>query len=43
MESASGPSPETLYPIKDDHKLVFLKNFVKSPNILVGVSSEFGL
>ena len=36
-----GPNPETLYPIKDYDKLVFLKNFVKASNIFVGDYTYF--
>jgi len=31
-----GPSPQTRYPIPGQTRLVFLKNIVKNPNILVG-------
>lgn len=36
-----GPSPDTLYPIKDYDKLVFLKNFIKASNISVGDYTYF--
>lgn len=36
MKNKSGPSPATLYPIKDYTKLIFLKNFIKASNIFVG-------
>jgi virginiamycin A acetyltransferase len=36
-----GPDPESIHPIKDYEKLVFLKNFVKSPNIIVGDYTYF--
>ena len=36
-----GPNPETIYPIKDYNKLVFLKNFVKAKNIIVGDYTYF--
>lgn len=36
-----GPDPEAIYPFKDDKKLVFLKNFIKSPNITVGEYTYF--
>lgn len=41
MEEKFGPSPDTIYPIKDDFKLVFLKNFVKASNIIVGDYTYF--
>lgn len=37
----TGPSPDSLYPIKDYDKLVFLKNFVKASNIFVGDYTYF--
>lgn len=36
-----GPDPNSLYPIKDYDKLVFLKNFVKASNIFVGDYTYF--
>ncbi len=36
-----GPDPDTIYPIKDYTKLVFLKNIVKAPNIIVGDYTYF--
>lgn len=33
---STGPNPNELYPIPGYDKLIFLKNFVKSPNIIVG-------
>lgn len=36
-----GPDPNCIYPIKDDKKLVFLKNFVKAKNIIVGDYTYF--
>ena len=36
-----GPDPNTIYPIKDYTKLVFLKNFVKATNIIVGDYTYF--
>jgi virginiamycin A acetyltransferase len=36
-----GPNPDTLYPIKDYDKLVFLKNFVKASNISIGDYTYF--
>lgn len=41
MASITGPNPETIYPIKDYDKLVFLKNFVKSKNIIIGDYTYF--
>lgn len=37
----TGPNPNTLYPIKDYDKLVFLKKFVKAANIFVGDYTYF--
>ncbi len=37
----NGPDPNSLYPIPDYDKLVFLKNFVKAPNIFVGDYTYF--
>jgi virginiamycin A acetyltransferase len=37
----TGPKPNNLYPIKDYDKLVFLKNFVKAANIVVGDYTYF--
>jgi len=31
-----GPSPHTRYPLADQTRLVFLKNIIKNPNIIVG-------
>lgn len=36
-----GPDPKTVYPMKDYDKLVFLKNFVKAGNIIVGDYTYF--
>ena len=36
-----GPNPNSLYPIKDYDKLVFLKNFVKAANIFIGDYTYF--
>lgn len=36
-----GPHPNTLHPIKDYNKLVFLKNIVKASNIYVGDYTYF--
>ena len=41
MEKITGPSPDTIYPIKGDNKLVFLKNFIKANNIIVGDYTYF--
>lgn len=35
------PNPNTLYPLKDNNKLVFLKNLIKAPNISVGEYTYF--
>lgn len=31
-----GPNPKTIFPLKDYHRLCFLKNVVKNPNIIIG-------
>lgn len=36
-----GPNSDTLYPIKDNNKLIFLKNFIKATNIFVGDYTYF--
>jgi virginiamycin A acetyltransferase len=36
-----GPDPMTLHPIKDNKKLIFLKNHVTAPNIIVGDYTYF--
>lgn len=36
-----GPDPKSIYPLKDYPKLIFLKNFVKAPNISVGDYTYF--
>lgn len=36
-----GPKPTTIYPIKDYDKLIFLKPFIKTSNILVGDYTYF--
>jgi len=36
-----GPDPKSIYPIAGYKKLVFLKNFIKSPNIFVGDYTYF--
>lgn len=37
----TGPNPNSLYPIENYDKLVFLKNFVKAKNIFVGDYTYF--
>ncbi len=37
----NGPDPKTIYPIEGYDKLVFLKNFVKASNIIVGDYTYF--
>lgn len=32
----NGPDPKTLFPLENYNRLVFLKNIIKNPNILVG-------
>lgn len=41
MTKYVGPDPNTVYPMKDYDKLVFLKNFVKASNIFVGDYTYF--
>ena len=36
-----GPDPNLIYPMKDYHKLVFLKNFVQASNIIIGDYTYF--
>lgn len=36
-----GPDPTALYPIQDNAKLIFLKNFVKASNIFIGDYTYF--
>ena len=37
----TGPDPNTTYPIKDNKKVLFLKNFIKASNIFVGDYTYF--
>lgn len=41
MRRIFGPDPKSVYPIKGNNKLVFLKPFVKSSNIIVGDYTYF--
>lgn len=41
MKKMIGPNPDDLYPIEGYDKLIFLKNFIKSPNIHVGDYTYF--
>lgn len=41
MKKQMGPNPDALYPIQGYDKLIFLKNFVKAPNIIVGDYTYF--
>src|SRR5579862_6577119 len=41
MNKLLGPDPNTLYPIPDNDKLVFLKNIIKASNIFVGDYTYF--
>ncbi|MBA3721450.1 MAG: CatB-related O-acetyltransferase [Parachlamydiaceae bacterium] len=41
MQKITGPNPNIIYPLKDYNKIIFLKNFVKSPNIIVGDYTYF--
>lgn len=36
MKKNIGPSPKDLYPIQGYDKLIFLKNYIKAPNIFIG-------
>jgi len=36
-----GPDPDIIYPLQGYDKLVFLKNFVKATNIIVGDYTYF--
>ena len=36
-----GPDPNSIYPLKDYTKLIFLKNFIKASNIIVGDYTYF--
>ncbi|GET41749.1 acetyltransferase [Microseira wollei NIES-4236] len=36
-----GPDPNQPYPMADQRRVVFIKNFVKSPNIIVGDYSYY--
>lgn len=41
MQKNMGPNPNDLHPLKGNDRLVFLKNFVKAPNIIVGDYTYF--
>lgn len=41
MQMFTGPDPNTIYPLEGDKNLVFLKNFVKAKNIIVGDYTYF--
>jgi len=41
MKRTIGPDPNAVYPIKEYDKVIFLKNFVKAPNIFVGEYTYF--
>jgi len=41
MSNRIGPDPDSVYPIQNYDKLVFLKNFVKASNIFVGDYTYF--
>ncbi len=41
MSITLGPDPNGIYPLNGDNKLVFLKNFVKASNIIVGDYTYF--
>jgi virginiamycin A acetyltransferase len=36
LTSMNGPAPDTIYPLPNQQRLVYLKNIVKNPNIIVG-------
>lgn len=36
-----GPNPNTLYPLKDNKQLIFLKNIIEAKNIFVGDYTYF--
>jgi virginiamycin A acetyltransferase len=36
-----GPDPNSMYPLKNYNKLIFLKNFIKSKNIHIGDYTYF--
>ncbi|KAF3362275.1 Virginiamycin A acetyltransferase [Chlamydiales bacterium STE3] len=40
-KSMKGPNPNAIYPIKNDSKLIFLKNFIKASNIFIGDYTYF--
>lgn len=41
MSKKLGPNPNTLYPLQDYDKVIFLKKFVQAPNITVGDYTYF--
>lgn len=41
MKPNMGPDPDIVYPMQDYDKLVFLKNFVKASNIIIGDYTYF--
>ena len=41
MKKIIGPKPQDRYPIRDYHKLIFLKNFVQASNIFIGDYTYF--
>lgn len=41
MTDKYGPNPNSKYPLSEYPKLIFLKNFIKAPNILVGDYTYF--
>lgn len=41
MKKLKGPDPKSIYPMKDYPKLVFLKNFIKASNIIIGDYTYF--
>lgn len=41
MQNIIGPDPQAIYPIKENDKLIFLKNFIKASNIFIGDYTYF--
>ena len=39
--SKNGPNPNTIHPLENYDKVIFLKPFVKAPNIIVGDYTYF--
>ncbi len=41
MTTQNGPDPNRPYPMADHRRVCFIKNFIKSPNIIVGDYSYY--